>query len=1015
MATTFSTLKSKISGDTSSKNMSSPTNAGDKLASVVKQTVGQSTAIGAGSGLSSTPTSSLTKTQVSGSSSSSSSRSSGSSSSRSSTPTPTPQSLSISQPMSKVPEVRPIQPQPTKIFNLKSTAEKQREANKKLEIQRRLFEIQKRSQENRTKLQNINTNRQINSIIQSSLDKGFLSKREEQTLKEIGVSRPQEKFKILQETKIRSSEKDFGKLDPRLQTTLQRKASQLGKKATQDTLKQINKQLNSIETRSLNRLSATPKEIRDYEQQVKRLNAIALKQEIPRLKNSLKQIGVGAYEFGKETILIPIDLVRGSYNYGYKLSQRSNQAGQSVIKTLGRDLKQGGSTVADVTKFVAKNPVKSLVIAGAIGKTGLNSFMQNPEKNTTKLLLTIFSGKIIAKGLTSLKSLSKVKNVNNSFNFTQKGVGGKSKLTGSLRGLDANGKKFTGVYKLRITDKGMTGSINYKLSNGKKITEQLNLIDKGSFYLDTKTGRKFAKTVEQLQEIRTKTKITEISATGKSGTLLTSAGNVRYNDAEVSSRLIKTLISLDRKTKKTTTTVRTGILRFYERLDNIKKNKKFNESLQLTKKTLNTYSKKPKSLDSKQIFNLNKFLKSIDYDNKILSGLDKTRLIARALGVSQTQAKKYNQILKTIRTQIKQAKGITRVKTGAPISKTRILKTTKISAKGGFVKPTKEIYNLKWQKTATPKTRIRRVRLIKNKKGSVAIPQQTQVLKAKTLKGQTIRTRIEIPILTPQIYGRVFKISGKSLSALLSLTQIRNKFKQLDLLKSKIKNQFKLKNIDVQKTQNLISQQNKIIQDIAQITILKTTQTTKQVQKTAQITKSLTKKSSPTPRVPSLKIKPTIPNKPLNLPRLKLGWNSPKLDNRLVLYEARYRERRNPRLPAGPRNPVVVKRLRKLTTRNRMTQIVAKLTDNRTIRSIAVQPLKITKKKQKDIKRPSILRKFEKPKTKKGLQLVEKSKYTIDSPGEKAELRRSKARKKTLSRPRPRKKVKTIKRKSIKR
>ena len=132
------------------------------------------------------------------------------------------------------------------------------------------------------------------------------------------------------------------------------------------------------------------------------------------------------------------------------------------------------------------------------------------------------------------------------------------------------------------------------------------------------------------------------------------------------------------------------------------------------------------------------------------------------------------------------------------------------------------------------------------------------------------------------------------------------------------------------------------------------------------------------------------------LPLPKLSWNSNKLNNRVILAEATFRERKFRSKPASKRNPVVTKKIKIRDTKNRIIKKVRDRVDKSLARSLSVKVVGIGKKK-KDIKKPS-LKKFRQKKSKGTpvLRIVEKSKHALDTKSEKREIKvaRRKAKRK---------------------
>ena len=176
-----------------------------------------------------------------------------------------------------------------------------------------------------------------------------------------------------------------------------------------------------------------------------------------------------------------------------------------------------------------------------------------------------------------------------------------------------------------------------------------------------------------------------------------------------------------------------------------------------------------------------------------------------------------------------------------------------------------------------------------------------------------------------------------------------------------------------------------------------------------------------TPRVPKITRQPPKPKRtPPKLP--KPDFDSNVYNNRIILIQGLYRERKNRNLPAGKKNPVVTKILNIRTTKNRALKQIADLADRRTVRSITTKIVGVTDKKMQDIVRPKVLNKFSRKKSKNTpvLVLVEKTKFISDTRGEKRELAKSRRIKKgkVVSKVKDKKKVvkksKSIKRKKAK-
>ena len=154
-----------------------------------------------------------------------------------------------------------------------------------------------------------------------------------------------------------------------------------------------------------------------------------------------------------------------------------------------------------------------------------------------------------------------------------------------------------------------------------------------------------------------------------------------------------------------------------------------------------------------------------------------------------------------------------------------------------------------------------------------------------------------------------------------------------------------------------------------------------------------------TPTKPPIK-PPKITTKPTPKPHIPKLQQIPKKEykNKVLLFKAFYRERRNMSNPFNRKtNPVIVKSQKLKTTHNRALKKVADLADTKAIRSIQLKLIGITKKKIKDIKTPGVIKKFriKKGTTRDVLKFVEKSKYALDKKTEIRELAIAKAKKKS--------------------
>lgn len=188
---------------------------------------------------------------------------------------------------------------------------------------------------------------------------------------------------------------------------------------------------------------------------------------------------------------------------------------------------------------------------------------------------------------------------------------------------------------------------------------------------------------------------------------------------------------------------------------------------------------------------------------------------------------------------------------------------------------------------------------------------------------------------------------------------LSKKFKLIDKLKDKIKNIDKIKI----PAQIKIKKQIKIeLKDKLKIQ--------------TQLKKQLKEQIKEQIKIPKFKLRNKIINEPpIEPPKPPKLWNlKSKLPKGYTyVYDAKIRVKGK------------VKTIKLGLPTNRALSKVGKLIDNTTSRSMQLVPVGIIKK-TKDISKPSILGKFRVRKTKKALLLVEKSKYSIDTSGEKKGL-----------------------------
>jgi len=80
------------------------------------------------------------------------------------------------------------------------------------------------------------------------------------------------------------------------------------------------------------------------------------------------------------------DSVVGAYNYGYRASEQANKNGESVLNVFGRDIKKVAKGTKAAAKFVIENPEKAAAIVGAAASQSGKSYKTAFLNNPVKTL-----------------------------------------------------------------------------------------------------------------------------------------------------------------------------------------------------------------------------------------------------------------------------------------------------------------------------------------------------------------------------------------------------------------------------------------------------------------------------------------------------------------------------------------------------------------------------------------------------------------------------------------------------
>ena len=688
-------------------------------------------------------------------------------------------------------------------------------------------------------------------------------------------------------------------------------------------------------------------------------NALTVERQKFLFRRAPRDVVQGIFEVGKEIVELGVGAVTGASNYGRNLIRRSVAAGGGTrpIEFLISDIGKIGSSVKNVTSFVAKNPHASLVIVGAAsaltGRSLKNAFIENPTKALTKAIVILKPGVILkplgagAKAIAGSKKVQSVLNARKfpslKFKVSSDLVSGVSKITGTTKGKFVNGKSFTSTYKLKVNtklkDSDIVGTITTKVGK-RTIIEKVRLQDKGGFYLDLNTGARVPKirapiksrsiTIKETKFIPDKT--TKSIKPVSDGVLTSIKGDFIST--------ITRIVDTNRKV-----TVRKGKLG-KAIFTNAQKAQIKVLSTQLSKTVKKGRSAIQKPLSTTQIKKLEDFISQIGASN--LKGLDRRTAVAKALGVTKTNPSVigFEKILND------KGKVI-----GTIARKAKVVSTGEVKA---LIKPTRAKFQGR---------KISQLR--KNKKGQFSVVQNDKIQliqKSKSPRLQTPRF-IQIPALRSKIPLSITNL--RRLGVLGKTTKVLARISGLKKI-----------NLDKLTTSQLNKQINEIKLDLKKINeiIQEKKLEPGQLSKAPPSLKSATvgKGGKKTPRVPpkTLRGRSPPPKKPRKIPTPKLTFRTKLQPGQRLAFDYKFKQGGKVRtVKSGlPLNKALLK--------------ATNAVDNSTQRSLELVISGVTK--AKDVPKTTKLNKFTTRKSLKTLKLVEKSKHAIDTKGEKRGLKLSK-------------------------
>lgn len=610
---------------------------------------------------------------------------------------------------------------------------------------------------------------------------------------------------------------------------------------------------------------------------------------------------------------------------------------------------------------VIKNPVQTAVVISQIRKQDISnagkSFGGRLQSGDPKALVELVSlvpkyripmiNKLVAKIIEDANSPQQARSI---FNLKQNLVKGSGSIEIKTNGLTQGNQKFSSTIKLAIrpVNKTLFGTIT-KTIGKKTTTQKLSLKDKGSFYIDNKTGIKIPKSDKELSSVQIKTQRLKTKILGNEARLTADiSGFITQGKKTVKKEKIFISPTL------TTSLSKTEKVKF-ERFLGTREGKRYIDFREKGKRVqdIKTSSiKSTKKKTSKDWDKVNKFLEFIDFDKNIINGLDKRFRISYLLGLNKKSTQRF---IKRYQQDILNG---------------YIVKSAKLTAQGSFdtLKPARF--------TLGPAFVLSKPKIFnkfkKNKLGNLQTPQTIKIPQLDSLLNMPRRLNIKIKLPTTT-YKRA-----------LTLGVAQNySFKNISKTK---------KTTDIDK-----------IRKTQQIKIPKTKTKTIITPKTKKITKLKTLKKIPIKRVKSPKVKITKPpRKPRRIPRLRLKLKNLPTKGKRQGYIIRIKKG----------NSVVAETSTELPLK-RATNLARKIVDGVIGKYPLASSYSLVKGKQTsivDVKKTILGQKFrgKKSKNPKVQESVEKRKHRLDR--KKEQLAAAKAKKSKVKKG---KKSKTIKKRKV--
>ena len=709
-------------------------------------------------------------------------------------------------------------------------------------------------------------------------------------------------------------------------------------------------------------------------------------------------------------------------------TKAKNQLKKDVVNVFSSVINKatdGGKKSLDIAKFIKDNPTETLSIITAAAVLGLGKGLvgtkngvifltqkakENPERAVAEIIFAFFPVNRVDKAISSITKLSTQAlsrnipaNIKNKVLVNINKINPESYTT--TYSISSNLK--TGSYSVRMNTKGIDKSKNAFTSNlslrfdpktnnlvgknritrdGKTTTTNLNLVDKGKFFEDKRTGVRIAKDNLEPKNVRINIKEKKVSGL-KQKEAKGFDGKIVFGKEEI---------------KDITQFVKGGKVAEVLRESSAKFQKAFNKEnlvidfmkMEQTRNPVRTaYRIPPTQRTLKQDEYILKFLELSRFDKKRFKGLNQVERFQNLLFIKKEQAQKLVRDTNKI------------IEEGYYIQRTGRAKSTGTFEK---LKPTKYAYSHSVAYKildSIPNWQTQNIR--SSKKGQVLLSKTKQETLSKVkLNRKTGQFDLPKSYSIPSLDGTFFiPTTSKALRGI----KIPSKFFKTAKYFSFAKN-LKFANITKTKQDKDIKQAQKEIKTLLQKPKApkkiqkpkapKKIQTpkTKQTQKKTQVSKAKSKtkpKTKKTPKKVKSPERPVIPKrikkvkriKPINLPDFKK--NKRKVINQ-PLGEISYIIT-NPK--TKKRDVVNVKTNLPF---NEAKELGKQVVDHTLLASFQVKPYG---KKQKRLSIEKVdLKKFtsRKGKDKKVRELVEKPKYRLDKKGETQEISQARLRAETL-------------------